>query len=150
MTIVGIGELIGLLHRKVIHGFLLNKQMYYDFLKDIKKLKYKQQALINRNVQMVQMEMVHKGDRLAYGMLVKHYDHYEYFRKYFENSWLHLQACHNIKNNRQFYLMPKHESGFFTPEAGLFFPFLYYSLGILSLVFCFGVIYEMIRHRIVS
>lgn len=149
-TVNGIGELIDLLQKKVIHGFLVNKQMYYYFLKSIVKAKYKRQAERSEKVQMIQQEMMYQGDQLAYGMLIKQKHDYDYFRTYFENNWLHLQTCHQVQNNRKFSLMPRVETSLFSPESGLFLPFLYYSLGILGLISCFGVIYEMRRRLVIN
>ena len=144
-TTVGIGELMLLLKDEVINGFIINRQIYYDFIRNIKKPIYTKQAVISQ-ISMCQIEVHPQQDRLAYGMLVKNHHDYQYFRTFFENNWLHLQACQNIKNNHKMTSMPNYGMDFFALKGGLLTSFLHLLIGILCAIFCFGLIYELRRH----
>lgn len=142
-TWVGIGRLIEMINEKTIDGFLVSTQTYYDFLAQIKKPKYEKVATIVRQVDLLTTNIENKQERLAYGFLVKHKHHYEYFRRYFKNNWLHLQTCNQVKNNRKYSAMSKFKFDIFSHRSGIFSPFLNGCLGILAVIFTIGLLYEL-------
>ena len=143
-TAVGISELIKMMERSEIDGFLINRSTYYYFARVIKHAKYKHIGASINHINMVTTEVVCKGEQTVTGMLVKNVDDYQYFKRYFENNWIQIQTCFSS------ILSYKHttfDTDSYSSVDGLFYPFLYWSLGILAVLGCFGLIYEIRRHR---
>ena len=142
-TITGIIELYELLHKKQIDGFLVTRSTYYYFSRIMKEeKKYKEQARKIINMNIIRTEKHFEGEKLVSGVLMKDTAHYVYFKKYIEDNWLLIQACDSYNLN---YQNMKYKSTDYSPIEGLFYVFLLCSLGVLSLIACFGIYYEKRR-----
>ena len=140
-TVVGVVELIKQLQREHIDGFLISRSTYFYFSREIGgNIKYKDYKASIRNVQMIRSEKFYLGEKLVAGMLVKDRTVYEYFKTYFEYNWLQIQGCYAYNLN---YKDKTFDMDFYSPYEGLFYPFLYWSLGILSIIISFGMLYEI-------
>ena len=142
-TIQGVIELIDKLHNKDIQGFLFNKDTYEYFYESLAKKKYRKIREKIRGMNIVKTEKFFRGETFSFGMLVNNVTVYQYFAKYFDNNRLQLQACNSVHSNYKNGEFHMYES--FSSDSDLFYSFLYYSLGILGVIACFGVIYEMRR-----
>ena len=144
-TVIGIIELIKQLERKEIDGYLISRPIYYYFARSIEeKEKYKIPHAIIRHVPLHRTEKFFRNEILVTGMLVKHDDDYNYFRKYFESNWLQIQGCYSINLN---YKDKKFESHNYSPVAGMFYPFLIATVIIIGCILLFGLAYELIRRN---
>ena len=139
-TVVGVVQLIKQLQRRHIDGFLISRATYYYYIRVIKEnIKYKEYKESIANVQMIRTEKFYLGNKLVAGMLIKNREVYEYFKTYFEYNWLQIQGCYAYNLN---YKDKKFNNDMYSPYEGLFYPFLYGSLGILGVIICSGVLYE--------
>ena len=93
---------------------------------------------------MLRTDLDFKGEKVVAGMLVKSRDHYEFFRHYFENNWLQIQACNSFDLNSKDDPSESEQSGHF---EGLFYQFLCGSLITTAFICCFGLGYEIYRDK---
>ena len=78
-------------------------------------------------------------------MVVKRWEDYNFFKKYFEINWAHLEGCYDLDaNNRQLDVETPNENVL----QGMFHPFLYGSLSVLALIGVFGLMYEIMRRKL--
>ena len=143
-TVRGVTELITRLQNKDIDGFLINKNTYYHYSGRLKEEKYKQYADTIQTL--YRREVFHQeGEALWCGMLVKHKTDYMYFKRYFDNNRMQLQTCNFLRMNEK---ETDNQHHLFSPHGELFEYFLYYSLGIIAVIVCFGIYYEKRRRYI--
>lgn len=144
-TILGVFELIKKLQRKSLDGFLINKSTYYYFSRKVHNAKYKDIVSTIGHLHMIRTELFFQKGILTYGMLVKDHGDYKYFKQYFETNWLQIQAYDslilNVKDGNDEYNFRSKETDLFDP----YLSFLYYALGILGVIICFGGFYELRR-----
>ena len=141
----GITELINMLHQGDISGFLVDSQIYFVFNSIInyyeKIVKQLQLSAI------VRTEKLYKGEKLSFGVLMKNKSYFEYFKNYFADNLLVLESCYHFRMNAEFPQMPADDYIFDTPRGGLFFKFLYCTIGTIGLIGICGAIYELRRHH---
>ena len=143
-NVLCIVELTTLLGSKDIEGFLINRDIYYYYIRDIKKHKEYQQRI--QNIKMVRKEEKFLEDeKLSCGVLVKNSDDYNFFKRYYQSNCLQLETCNSLRLNHE----KTHEDDNTINYIDFMFnSFLYYSLGIVGLIACFGICYETRRHCI--
>ena len=135
----GIRKLTEMLRSNKIDGFVINRNTYYFFSRKMKKEKRHGKELKN----MIKTEKFIK-EKLSSGILFKTEAQYKYFKRYFENNRLQLDACNELRLNYQRTEEDQNTSLFSADGICL-----YYSLGILGLILCFGLCYEARRYYIV-
>ena len=139
-TVIGVAELINMMERKIINGFLINKSTYHYFSKEILLEKYRDVARSISSIDLIRTEKFFRGTQLVTGMLVRNDVDYEYFKKYFNDNWLQIQTCysyHLIHEETRF------KSVVHSTVEGLFYPFLYSTIGILGVLVSLGTLYEI-------
>ena len=80
-------------------------------------------------------------------MLVKEKEDYEFFKRYFDNNWLQIQACNSFDLNSKDETIEYNEPSHF---EGLFYPFFYGTLMVMSVILLFGVVYELLRRKLIK
>lgn len=145
-TINGIAELFKKLESREIDGVLISRATYYNFRREINESDlYKHHKTPIEKIQMIHVEKFFRGDKLVAGFLVKDDKDYEYFRRYFEYNWLHIQGCYSYSLNYKEKELDVHIEA---PYTGLFYPFLYGALGVICTILLIGVLNESRkRHR---
>ena len=106
--------------------------------------KYLKLAKTVEDIHVVRTELDYKGEKVVTGMLVKEREDYEFFKRYFDNNWLQIQACNSFDLNSKDETIEYNEPSHF---EGLFYPFFYGTLMILAMLLVFGVVYEVFRRR---
>ena len=138
----GIRKLTEMLLSNKIDGFVINRNTYYFFTRKMKK-KNERGKLEN----VIKTEKFTK-EKLSSGILIKTEAQYKYFKRYFENNRLQLDACNELRLNHQ-RTEEDQNTSLFSTDGILFTTCVYYSLGVLGLIFCFGLCYEARRYYIV-
>merc|ERR1712002_268363 len=85
------------------------------------------------------------GEKLQCGMLAKNDDDFNFYRTYFENNRIQMQACNSLRMNKKEEGAVKVESSnIFAANGGFFKAFLYYTLGILGVLLLCGTTFELL------
>ena len=145
----GIKKLLQLLKNGTVQGIVLDTYAFNTFKfhtsnpsdklhdKDISRIIYNKTKHI---------EVTNKGEKLSFGVLVRHSVDNYYFRKYFTDNQLQMEACIGFQLN----LIIENETtndDLFSTDAGLFWPFFAATSGILAAIICFGIIFELHRRK---
>ena len=88
---------------------------------------------------------VDSKDKVVTGMLVKRDADYEFFRRYFDNNWMQIQACNSFASNSNDEIFGVYGDN--SHFEGLFHPFFHGTLVTLGLIVCFGFVYESCRRK---
>lgn len=141
----GYADLIEKLDQKKIDGFIITRPMYYFFsylIKSTKKYEKNYRKIKDIELEKTKFRLGEKN--MAIGMLVKKREHYDYFKSYFENNWQIMQNC-NAFNLNEKSGNPKFsfDEGVVNRNPGIFYLSLIGFAGIILLILCFGLIYEL-------
>ena len=109
--------------------------------------KYSEPANSVKNIHVVRTELDYKGERVVTGMLLKEKKDYEFFKRYFTNNWLQIQACNSFDLNSKDETIEYNEPSHF---VGLFYLFFYGTIITMAGLLIFGVVYEVFRRRLVK
>lgn len=145
-TVLGIGEMFKMLKKKEIDGLIINKSTYFYFSRILReKAKYKELASFVKSVDMMRTEKAYTDREFVTGILVKHEQHYEFFKRYFESNWLQIQTCYKYSLNYKDVRFQEEpgEQGL----EGLLAPFTTWILAGLGFIGVFGIVYEVWRRR---
>ena len=94
--------------------------------------------------QTVSTEVVHK-DQFVYGLLVKHEDDFQFLSDFMISNRDVINACNNLflnKYSRKLRIQVKKHS-LFSTDGEMFYPSLVTSIVLISLIFIFGVFYQL-------
>ena len=141
----GIKQLIKLLHQGNITGFLVDTQTYYYFYNIMERENNTDEQL--QTTAMIRTEKMYGSEKLYFGALMKYKSHFEYFKNYVTDNKLQLKSCYHFGINTK---QPNsaRDGYILDPDGGLFYPFLYSTLGTFGVIGIFGVIYEIRRRNI--
>ena len=142
-TIQGIVTMIKMLMNGELDGFLVTKPTYYYYARETQE--QKSLASEVHHVRLMRTEKNFVGDELVGGMLLKEFEDYDYFRKYFESNGPKIQGCFTAQLNAKEKRFKKKENA--NPIVGLFFPFFLGCLVMLGIILCFGIVYEWRRRK---
>ena len=142
----GVMELMKQLKEGTVQGLVVNRLTYQRFYQAItlKGGRYEYMAQTVKDIHMVRHELEYRGEKVVSGMLVKRRDDYEFFRRYFDNNWLHIEACNSFDLNYKDVRIESTEPSHF---EGLFYPFFYGTVIILGIILIFGFVYEFHRRK---
>lgn len=142
-TIDGVVDLMKLLKKGEIEGFLISRTTYYYFSRIMNEQTetsvYASHKKDISDIDMLRTEKYFRSDKLVVGMMVRNLSDYEFFRRFIEYNWLRLQACYKYNLN---YKEVRFEKHFYSPYEGLLLPFLYGFIVIMGLIVCYGILYE--------
>ena len=124
---------------------VINKMTYQSFSHNVQENPdYAMAAKMVENIHVVRTELEYKGEKVVTGMLVKEKVDYEFFRRYFDNNWLQIQACNSFDLNSKDEMIEYNEPSHF---EGLFYPFFYGTLIVMSVMAIVGAVYEGCRRK---
>ena len=139
-TTVGYINLVKMLKSGDIDGILMNRMTYYYCNKRLRDHERYRKFMPSAHLATTEKELI--GEDIVGGMLLRRWDDYQFFRRYFEINWAHLQGCYTFDaNHRQIEYREDDENVL----EGLFFPFLHGTLIVLVIIVVFGVVYEVHR-----
>lgn len=145
--LTGITRLFEMMAKEEIEGFVLDEYILNQFetkVTDEESIFYDKEIVTQLNTKSIRTEIDSKDEQLSYGVLVRDYEDYHYFRSYIIDNAFQRKLCNLLKINAG-----KEPSGpkvkLFSVEAGLFWPSFASTLGILAVICCFGFVYEIYR-----
>lgn len=134
----GISELIDMLLRKELSGFLLNRDTYQYFSKHIRKKHPDIVVKMRDNLMRTRMDF--RSNEFAYGLLVKNSIDHTFFSKYIRNNRLAIDSCYAAKSNDGDLELELLSA--FVSDREIFNSLLYYCIGSLGLIALIGIAYE--------
>lgn len=143
-TVHGIRDLLEHLREKTFDGILISRSTYFYFYRTIIETdKYKHLPKEIEDINLIRVKKSFKDNQLAVGMLVKNKSDFEYFKKYYQSNWFQIQSCYLYSMN---YKDKKFDVAKFDSLEGLFYPFFYWTIGILGVIVACGSVYELINY----
>ena len=140
---IGLIKLLEMMKAGDIDGIMLSRMTYYYCMKRARNLERYRKLMPQLNTKLTEMKL--RGDDLVGGMVMKRWEDYNFFKRYFEINWAHLQGCYTFDANAQ--QLDNQESEY-NILHGMFHPFLNASLGVLGLIAMFGVVFEIQRRKL--
>ena len=151
-------QLIRKLEEREIDGFLLDKWTLWYATNILKHHSNFTEDLHLKNTitffmkNTIRTEKGYEGEKLAYGILVKHMDDYEYFKDFIQDSRLRIEIRSEMYWNRFRNEMKEKDIGTFYSDhrkklfsSKYFFYYITVLSGMLGTIVVFGIIYELGR-----
>lgn len=142
----GVTDLIEMLNRKEIDGFLINRITYYYYRHALDEHAAKYGEREFRAYRESPLHLSVKdfiGEKKTIGILIKDYDLYIYFKRYFEDNMLQIENCNAYRLNRRSVRwkteIDEHHLG------KSFISMLYPSLVLVGVIIVIGVVLEIRR-----
>lgn len=138
----GINDLIVLLRKKEIDGFVLDRNTFLMFLYN-KSYKDSVKYLLTKTLQ---TEKYYQGEKLSYGMLVKDYGDFMYLNDYILDNLDVINTCNGLVINMYAgKVNTESENLLFSSSGDYFWPSCTTLSIVIGLIMVFGVIYEYYR-----
>lgn len=148
----GIFKMTSLLRSKEIDGFMLDRHTFttfYHSLEEDKSLEKQYKDLITfLRAETVQSDIKYDGDKMTLGMVVNEYEDYLYFADYIKDNKDIINVClslhiNNLTSHEELKVKTHQEDILFAIYDDLFWPTLITITVALSLIVCFGIVYEL-------
>ena len=146
----GIVELIGMLKRNEIDGFLLDRYILITFHSHMSNI-----SLYANDVTFLQTETVRSevhattDENLSYGILVKNEEDYDYFHDFVVDNEHVISACNALLLNQHTHDIGMHQvlNPLFSPRGEFFWPSFICGVILLAGILCYGAVYERNRRK---
>ena len=140
-----------MLKSKEIDGLMLDRFTVANFYQHVDH--HPQAKLVSYFIKTSTMhsEMLYKGEKLSYGILVKRKEDYEYFVDFVRDNQQVINACNRLFLNRQSEyekIQDDEELILFQADGSLFWPPFIMGTVCISCIVCFGVAYEWRRKKV--
>ena len=87
-----------------------------------------------------------EGERMAYGVLVREEDDYQYFNEFVKHNQGVYETCALLQLN-EMDEPSEHDHDIFSTDGDVFFEFLYGCIGVIGVIIVFGCVFEWVRQR---
>ena len=146
-TMRGIDEMIDLLVKGNVSGFVVDRNTHYHFTNRVKEPKYKYIDEKLKNIDMVRTEKKHAQETLSCGMLIKNLEDYNYFKAYFDNNRLDIRSCNSMRMNTRD-REDNEPANMFSSDSEIFETVLIWSLVIVGVMVLTGLAVEGRRYYV--
>lgn len=146
---LGIVEMIRMLRRKEIDGFILDRFTLIVFYRHLKRAAEHRTDLDYLRTKTIRTEKSYTGEKLSYGMLVKNLAEYEFLVDFVRDNQQVINTCNELLLND--YSREVHvyeiQNPLFDVAGGMFWPSMITVSIIMALIVIFGIVYEYKRRN---
>ena len=158
-------QLITKLKAKEIDGFLLDKWTLHYATYMLNATSYSTEDIHLKNTitffmrNTIRSEKGYDGGKLAYGILVKHMDDYEYFKDFIQDSRLRIEIegafywnilRNTYKEHLTWTFYSSTSNKLFSPSENYFVHSVIVISGMMGIIVLFGIFYELKRKRTIT
>ena len=145
----GVTKLIHMLQGKEIDGFVLDRYSFVLFYHYLSNLTGHEDDISFIKKETIRTEKTYMGDRLAYGILVRNMDDYQYLADFVKDNREVFNTCNllyinNMSGSVKFKTI---KNALFATSGGFFWPSFIIVTTIIGVICCFGAIYELYRRK---
>ena len=148
-------KMIGMLRRKEIDGFVIDRYTFitfHNFIDSVNLTTALEEHKMNIHfirTKTIQTEKISDNEPHAYGMLVRDIEDYAYFIDFMMDNWEALNTCNALSINRFAgeHKIERHYTALFDISSGFFWPSFYGGSITIIVLWLIGTFYEFIRRK---